>query len=80
MSCYFSSKFNSLRTKWAATANGTVAQANATIAMMKQVTTDDVYMPMYVDPLVQVMPANLHGYTQTQVFVYQDFPDQVSFG
>ena len=56
-----------------------MAQANATIAMLKQVTADDVYVPMYVDPLVQVQPANLQGYTQTQVFVYQDFPDMVSF-
>jgi hypothetical protein len=56
-----------------------VAQANATIAMLKQVTRDDVYVPIYVDPLVQVQPANLKGYTQTQVFVYQDFPDQVAF-
>jgi peptide/nickel transport system substrate-binding protein len=79
VSCYMSPKFNHLRTAWAATPNGTVAQANATIAMLKQVTTDDVYVPMYVDPLVQVQPANLQGYTQTQVFVYQDFPDQVSF-
>ena len=79
VSCYFSPTFNRLRTKWAATPNGSVAQANATIAMLKQVTADDVYIPMYVDPLVQVMPSNLQGYTQTQVFVYQDFPDQVSF-
>jgi hypothetical protein len=26
-----------------------------------------------------VEPSNLTGYTQTQVFVYQDFPDQVQF-
>ena len=79
VSCYMSPKFNQLRTAWTATPNGSVAQANATIAMLKQVTADDVYVPMYVDPLVQIQPANLHGYTQTQVFVYQDFPDQVSF-
>ncbi len=80
VSCYVSAKFNALRSKWAASANGSVAQANATIAMMKQVTADDVYIPMYVDPLVQVQPSNLHGYTQTQVFVYQDFPAMVYFG
>jgi peptide/nickel transport system substrate-binding protein len=79
VSCYFSKTFNTLRTKWAATANGSVAQANATIAMMKQLTKDDVYMPLYSDPLVMVQPSNLTGYTQTQVFVYQDFPDQVNF-
>jgi peptide/nickel transport system substrate-binding protein len=79
VSCYFSKTFNALRTKWAATANGSVAQANATIAMMKQLTKDDVYIPLYSDPLVMVEPSNLAGYTQTQVFVYQDFPDQVHF-
>jgi hypothetical protein len=80
VSCYFSKTFNALRDKWAATANGSVAQANATIAMMKLLTDDDVYMPLYSDPLVMVEPSNLTGYTQTQVFVYQDFPDQVQFG
>ena len=79
VSCYFSKTFNALRTKWAATANGSVAQANATIAMMNQLTKDDVYIPLYSDPLVMVQPSNLAGYTQTQVFVYQDFPDQVHF-
>jgi peptide/nickel transport system substrate-binding protein len=80
VSCYTSATFDRLRKAWAATPNGSVAQADATIAMLKQVTKDDVYVPMYVDPLVQVEPSNLHGYTQTQVFVYQDFPDQVYFG
>ena len=80
VSCYFSKTFNALRTKWAATPNGSVAQANATIAMMKQLTKDDVYIPLYSDPLVMVAPSNLSGYTQTQVFVYQDMPDQVHFG
>ena len=80
VSCYFSKTFNALRTKWAATANGSVAQANATIAMMNQLTKDDVYIPLYSDPLVMVSPSNLSGYTQTQVFVYQDMPDQVHFG
>ena len=47
--------------------------------MMKQLTNDDVYIPLYSDPLVMVEPSNLTGYTQTQVFVYQDFPDQVKF-
>jgi peptide/nickel transport system substrate-binding protein len=79
VSCYFSKTFNALRAQWAATANGSVAQANATIAMMKQLTKDDVYIPLYSDPLVMVEPSNLAGYTQTQVFVYQDFPDQVHF-
>jgi peptide/nickel transport system substrate-binding protein len=79
VSCYFSSTFNALRNKWAASTNGTVAQANDTIAMIKELTDADVYMPLYVDPLVMVEPSNLTGYTQTQVFVYQDFPDQVSF-
>ncbi len=80
VSCYFSKTFNALRAKWAATANGSTAQANATIAMMNLLTHDDVYMPLYSDPLVMVEPSNLTGYTQTQVFVYQDFPDQVQFG
>jgi peptide/nickel transport system substrate-binding protein len=80
VSCYFSPTFNKLRAAWAATKNGSTAQVNATIALMKQVTKDNVYIPMYSDPLVMVQPSNLHGYTQTQVFVYQDFPDQVSFG
>lgn len=80
VSCYYSPTFNKLRATWAATKNGSAAQVNATIAMMKQVTKDNVYIPMYSDPLVEVAPSNLHGYTQTQVFVYQDFPDQVSFG
>ncbi len=79
VSCYFSKAFNTLRTRWSATANGSTAQANATIAMMKLLTTDDVYIPLYVDPLVMVEPSNLTGYTQTQVFVYQDMPDQVHF-
>ena len=79
VSCYFSKAFNTLRTSWSATANGSTAQANATIAMMKLLTTDDVYIPLYVDPLVMVEPSNLTGYTQTQVFVYQDMPDQVHF-
>jgi len=79
VSCYFSKTFDALRTKWAASANGTLAQANATIAMMKQLTTDDVYMPLYSDPLVMVSPTKLAGYTQTQVFVYQDMPGQVHF-
>jgi len=79
VSCYFSKTFNALRANWAKTANGSVAQANATIAMMKQLTTDDVYMPLYSDPLVMVAPSNLAGYTQTQVFVYQDMPDLVHF-
>lgn len=80
VSCYFSPTFNRLRAAWAATKNGSMAQVNATIALMKQVTKDNVYIPMYSDPLVMVQPSNLHGYTQTQVFVYQDFPDQVYFG
>ena len=79
VSCYFSKTFNALRSKWAASTNGTVAQANDTIAMMKLLTSDDVYIPLYSDPLVMVEPSNLTGYTQTQVFVYQDFPDQVKF-
>jgi len=79
VSCYFSKTFNTLRSNWAATANGSVAQANATIAMMKLLTDDDVYMPLYSDPLVMVAPSSLTGYTQTQVFVYQDMPDQVQF-
>jgi peptide/nickel transport system substrate-binding protein len=79
VSCYFSTKFNSLRTAWAATKNGSAAQATATIAMIKQVTADDVYVPLYSDPLVMIEPSNLSGYTQTQVFVYQNFPDQVHF-
>ena len=79
VSCYFSKTFNALRTAWAKTANGSVAQANATIAMMKQLTKDDVYIPLYSDPLVMVQPKSLSGYTQTQVFVYQDMPDQVHF-
>jgi peptide/nickel transport system substrate-binding protein len=79
VSCYFSKTFDALRTKWAATANGSVAQANATIAMMKQLTKDDVYIPLYSDPLVMVQPSGLSGYTQTQVFVYQDMPDLVHF-
>ena len=80
VSCYYSPTWNKLRNTWAATKNGSTAQVNATIALMKQVTKDNVYIPMYSDPLVMVAPSNLHGYTQTQVFVYQDFPDQVSFG
>ncbi len=80
VSCYYSPTWNKLRKEWAATKNGSTAQVNATIALMKQVTKDNVYIPMYSDPLVMVAPSNLHGYTQTQVFVYQDFPDQVSFG
>ena len=79
VSCYFSKTFDSLRNAWSASANGTVAQANATIAMIKRLTSDDVYIPLYVDPLVMVEPSNLTGYTQTQVFVYQDMPDQVHF-
>jgi peptide/nickel transport system substrate-binding protein len=79
VSCYFSKTFNAERNKWAASTNGSVAQANDTIAMMKQLTDDDVYIPLYSDPLVMVEPSNLSGYTQTQVFVYQDFPDQVKF-
>jgi peptide/nickel transport system substrate-binding protein len=79
VSCYYSKTFDKLRDAWGASKNGTVGQAKATIAMLKQVTKDDVYIPMYVDPLVQVAPANLKGYTQTPVFVYQDFPDQVHF-
>jgi peptide/nickel transport system substrate-binding protein len=79
VSCYFSKSFDALRKQWAATSNGTVAQANATIAMIKKLTADDVYVPLYSDPLVMVQPSNLTGYTQTQVFVYQDFPDQVHF-
>ena len=79
VSCYFSKKFDALRTAWAKTANGSVTQANATIAMMKQLTKDDVYIPLYSDPLVMVQPSGLSGYTQTQVFVYQDMPDQVHF-
>lgn len=79
VSCYFSKAFNAERNKWAASANGSVAQANDTIAMIKQLTNDDVYIPLYSDPLVMVEPSNLSGYTQTQVFVYQDFPDQVKF-
>ncbi len=80
VSCYFSPTFDKLRKAWAATQNGSMAQVQATIAMMKQVTKDNVYIPMYSDPLVEVEPSNLHGYAQTQVFVYQDFPDQVYFG
>jgi peptide/nickel transport system substrate-binding protein len=79
VSCYFSKTFNAERDKWAASTNGSIAQANDTIAMMKQLTNDDVYIPLYSDPLVMVEPSNLTGYTQTQVFVYQDFPDQVKF-
>jgi peptide/nickel transport system substrate-binding protein len=79
VSCYFSKTFNAERDTWAASTNGSVAQANDTIAMMKQLTNDDVYIPLYSDPLVMVEPSNLTGYTQTQVFVYQDFPDQVKF-
>jgi peptide/nickel transport system substrate-binding protein len=79
VSCYFSKTFTALRTAWAKTANGSVAQVNATIAMMKQLTKDDVYIPLYSDPLVMVQPSNLTGYTQTQVFVYQDMPGQVHF-
>jgi ABC-type transport system substrate-binding protein len=79
VSCYFSSTFNAARSKWAATADGSSAQVQATISMMKLVTKDNVYVPLYVDPLVQVRPSNLTGYTETQVFVYQDFPDQVHF-
>jgi len=79
VSCYFSKTFDSLRNAWSASPNGTVAQANATIAMIKRLTSDDVYIPLYVDPLVMVEPSNLTGYTQTQVFVYQDMPDQVHF-
>ena len=48
--------------------------------MYKRQTKDDVYIPLYSDPLVMVSPSNLSGYTQTQVFVYQDMPDQVHFG
>jgi len=80
VSCYYSPTWNKLRNAWAATKNGSMAQVHATIALMKQVTKDNVYIPMYSDPLVMVSPSNLKGYTQTQVFVYQDFPDQVSFG
>ena len=79
VSCYFSSQFNALRAKWASTAAGSVAQAKATIAMIQLLTKDNVYIPLYVDPLVMVEPSNLTGYNQTQVFVYQDMPDQVHF-
>jgi len=79
VSCYFSPQFNALRSKWASTATGSVAQANATIAMIKLLTKDNVYIPLYVDPLVMVEPSNLTGYSETQVFVYQDMPDQVHF-
>ena len=79
VSCYFSKTFDALRNAWSASPNGTKAQVNATIAMMKRLTSDDVYIPLYVDPLVMVEPSNLTGYTQTQVFVYQNMPGQVHF-
>jgi peptide/nickel transport system substrate-binding protein len=79
VSCYFSKTFDAQRAVWSASRNGTMAQATATITMMKQLVKDDVYIPLYSDPLVMVQPANLTGYTQTPVFVYQDMPDAVHF-
>lgn len=77
--CYFSKTFDKLRSQWAHAPNGSTAQVNATIGMMKQVTKDNIYVPLWVDPLVMVEPKNLTGYTQTQEFIYQDFPDQVHY-
>jgi peptide/nickel transport system substrate-binding protein len=73
VSCYFSPVFNTLRAKWEATKNGSVAEAKAIIAMMKLVTNDNVYIPMYDDPLVQVRQADLTGYNESQVWEYQSF-------
>ncbi len=78
-SCYFSSTYNALKAKWAASPNGSETQARATIAMMKLVADDYVYIPLYADPLVQVHEVSLTGYTESQVWEYQPFAVQLHF-
>jgi peptide/nickel transport system substrate-binding protein len=70
---YFDPTYRALENQWAATKNGSLAQAKALVAMERMLIVKTVKIPLTVTPLVQVHKNTFGGYTETKMVIYQPF-------
>jgi peptide/nickel transport system substrate-binding protein len=70
--------FQTLQNQWLAADPESDAAAQALIGMQKMLTDQTVYIPLYVDPLLEVHNQRIGGYAQTEVWYYQGFAQSLS--